>query len=255
MKLIAIVLTLIIGLASFAAPSNTINLTSKNHVLLRNEVTPESMHKVALELARLVAVRGAQDYPLYLVLDSPGGSIDAGLDFITFTKTIPNLQTITIFAASMAAGIVEALPGRRNVIENGTLMFHRASGGVQGQFESGELESRLDFYKRIVRSMEVQNAVRLGLTLSDYKSKVKDELWIYGYENITQRAADSVVSVTCSEELITGKTRESFTIMIFTIEVEFSKCPLLRTGTVAAPTNPEAAKAYNEYRKTFFKVK
>ena len=255
MKLIAVVLTLIIGLMSFAAPSNTINLTSKNHVLLRNEVTPESMNKVALELARLVAIRGAQDYPLYLVLDSPGGSIDAGLDFITFAKTIPNLQTISIFAASMASGIVEALPGKRNVTETGILMFHRASGGVQGQFESGELETRLDFYKRMVRGMELKNSTRMGLTLEDYKAKVKDEYWLYGYENVAQRAADAVVDVTCDDVLINSKSTETFTILIFTVDVEFSKCPLLRTGTIAAPAAPEAVKAYTQYRRSFLKVK
>jgi len=94
------------------------------------------------------------------------------------------------------------LPGRRYILETGYLMFHRARGGVQGQFEDGELESRLEFAKKMVRQMEKNNAKRLKLTLEEYKKKVVNEYWINGFEAVEKNAADEVVSLSCSKELI-----------------------------------------------------
>lgn len=216
--------------------AKNIELTVDNHVSLRNEVTNESVSKLQLELSKKVLKRGLKTYPIYLVLDSPGGSISAGLDFIEFAKNIPNIETVTLFSASMASAIVEALPGKRNIIQTGVLMFHRARGGVEGQFESGELESRLEFYKKLVRVMEKTNADRLGISLESYKSKVINELWILGQDAIKEKAADEVVSISCTSALIESKLIESFSFMGMDIDVQFSGCPLIKSGTVIVPS-------------------
>lgn len=247
MKLPAIVLTLLLASVNVFSANTNITLNENNHVLLRNDVNDDTIAKLSNQLSTLVSNRGTKNYTIYLVLDSPGGSIDAGLNFIEFAKTIPNLETITIFSASMAAGIVEALPGKRNILSSGILMFHRASGGVEGQFESGELESRLDFYKRLVRSMEVTNAQRMSLNLESYKAKVKDELWILGTEAVSQKAADAEVNIVCSESLINKSLIESFNIMgLFTVQVKFSSCPLIRGGTVV---DAGQKALYNQYKR------
>lgn len=243
MKILIVLITLLSGIAN---AGENITLTPANHVLLRNEVNDETMAKLSIDLSIAVMKRGTATYPIYLVLDSPGGSIDAGQGFIEYAKNIPNLQTITIFSASMAAGIVEALPGKRNILETGILMFHRARGGVDGQFESGELESRLDLYKRIVRRMENINASRMGITLNSYKAAVKDELWIFGEENIRKNSADAIVNIICSDSLLSSTTQESFLVMgMFKVQVEFSRCPLLRGGTVV---NKNMTTFYKKYR-------
>lgn len=245
MKLFFIYLTLLISsLASGAETSITLN--EDNHVLLRNEINDITITKLEEQLTSKVILRGTKNYTIYLVLDSPGGSISSGLDFIEFAKTIPNLETITLFSASMASGIVEALPGKRNILESGILMFHRAAGSVAGQFESGELESRLMFYKRLVRAMEVKNADRMGMSLEKYKAAVKDEFWILGSEAVALKAADTQVAIVCTKELITQKSTEAFNVLgLFTVKVQFSKCPLLRGGTVEQENQRNA---YMKYR-------
>jgi ATP-dependent protease ClpP protease subunit len=229
--------------ATFA---KNIELTEANHVLIRNEINDSSVSKAQMELSKKVVQRGIKNYTIYLVLDSPGGSISSGLDFIEFTKTIPNLETVTLFAASMASAIVEALPGRRNITATGALMFHRAAGGVSGQFESGELESRLEFYKKMVRGMEQTNADRLGISLESYKSKVVNELWILGSDSVKNRAADEIVTISCSPAVIAERTIESFEFMGINIDVAFSACPLIKMGQVVVPKQ-EAQ--YNRYKK------
>lgn len=232
---------LIAGIAN----ATTIELTTKNTVLLRNEVNEVTITKLQKDLAGSVTERGAGDYTIYIVLDTPGGSIDSGLMFIEFAKAYKNVETITVFAASMGSAIVQALPGKRNILETGVLMFHRAAGGVQGQFEDGELESQLNFYKKIVRGMEQKNADRMGMLLKSYKEQVKDELWILGSNSIQQKAADAVVTVQCTKELIDSKLTETFSFMgMFVVQVEFSACPLVRGGKVIIPENENNYKKY-----------
>jgi ATP-dependent protease ClpP protease subunit len=234
---------LLMGALLHAAP---IKLTPDNTVVLRNEVNDDSISKLQVELAEKVIKRAGRGYTIYLVLDSPGGSIDSGLNFIEFAKNISNLETITLFSASMAAGIVEALPGKRNILETGILMFHRAKGGVQGQFEDGELESRLTVYKKIVRRMEEANASRMCMSLSSYKDKVKDELWILGFEAVAAKAADAVVSIECSPELLAKGAVESFSIPgLGSINVKFNACPLIKAGVASEPENNDK---YLKYR-------
>ncbi|MEZ0208575.1 MAG: ATP-dependent Clp protease proteolytic subunit, partial [Candidatus Paceibacterota bacterium] len=153
-----------------------------------------------------------------------------------------------LFAASMGSAVVEALPGERLILDSGILMFHRAKGQVGGQFETGELESRLAFYKSYVRRMERRNADRMYMTLKEYKKKIKDELWLSSTEAVESKAADRVVSLQCSEALIEKTEHSSVVVFIFKVELTFSACPLLRTPSVADGQSAEAVDAYQKYK-------
>lgn len=216
------------ALLSLGAQAETIQLTTQNTAIFRGEVNGASITAAQLKLAELVNARGAKTYPIYLVMDSPGGSIIAGDAFIQFAKMVPNLHTVSIFSASMAAGIVEALPGRRLITQNGVLMFHRAKGGFQGQFEEGEVESELAFWKTIVRAMETTNASRMGMTLEAYKAAVLNELWFYGPQAIEAKAADAVVDIKCTRELIATRQIVIAEGLFGNFKLAYSGCPLFR---------------------------
>ncbi len=214
MKYILIALLAVVGLFASTATSSSnksLELNEHNTMLYNAEVTGETVGIASEILQRLVDERGEQDYPIYLVLDCPGGSIYAGEQFIQYAKTIPNLHTVTVFAASMCAGFVEALPGKRYIVENGVLMFHRAQGGFEGYFEDGEVESQLALWKAIVRTMEIRNASRMSMSLADYKAKVVYEWWMYGAGAVESKGADELIDIKCTRELI-----------------ELGACPLFR---------------------------
>lgn len=219
---------LAIVLLTFAAQAKDIRLTTGNTVNFRGPVTMESVTEVQLKLIKAVKDRGSAKYPIYLVMDSPGGSIYAGESFIELAKTFKNVHTITLFAASMGSAIVEALPGKRYITSSGIMMFHRAAGTFKGQFEDGEVESSLRFWKRFVRRMEVRNADRLGIALEVYKARVVNEWWESGSDAVYFNMADEVVNVTCSQKLIdkeeTGNVRGFFGLD----KAVFSACPLLQ---------------------------
>ncbi len=217
-----------VGATSQLASNQVVELNPDNTVVYRGQVDGLSATNMILRLLGLAAKRGTADYPIYLVLDCPGGSIYAGEQFIQAVKLIPNLKTVTIFAASMCSAIVEGLPGERLIVDNGILMFHRAKGSFQGQFEDGEVESQLKLWKSIVHSMEQRNADRMSISVEQYKSEVKDELWLYGSDNISQKTADRTVDLKCTNELMAQMETVTEDGLFGPSESAFSGCPLLR---------------------------
>ena len=242
MKLILTLLFL-----AFTAYSEIL-LTPDNTVTIRGEINEKSIGSAQLKLAELNALRGSRIYPIYLVLDSPGGDINSGLSFIEYAKTIPNLHTVNLFAASMASAIQQALPGKRIGYPYAISMFHRAAGGFQGHFSDGEVESRLDLAKQMVAILENANAARLGVSLPDYKKKIINEYWLVGKANIIDRALDEIHTVKCSNSLIELKETISVSVFIFSIDINFSQCPMFRYGSIV-----KNAKDYLEHKREFNK--
>jgi ATP-dependent protease ClpP protease subunit len=211
---------------SVFAQAEHIVLTQNNHCVIQAAVDYESMQDAKLCLGGQVTKRGRANYPIYLVLDTPGGSVIEGLRFIEWAKTLPNVHTVSLFAASMGSGIMQALPGKRYVTSTSVIMFHRAKGRFSGQFEDGEVESQLILWKKIVRSMEQANADRIGISLKTYKQKVVNEWWLYGQENVTKKVADKVVTVACSATLMSDVKTVKIETFLGPLEMKVSACPL-----------------------------
>lgn len=214
--------------ASQAAKNRQVLLTPKNVVNFRGPVNTGSVLTAQLRIA-FKAAKLEKGEKLYLVIDSPGGSIDAGEDLIQFIKNYPNVQVVCMFCASMAHAILQAVDNKRLIVDNSLLMAHRARiGGIGGQIEEGEVESRLAMIKAIVRKMEKRNAARIGIPLKEYKDKVKDEWWLTSLDAIRQNHADEVVDLKCSKKLM--KTGEKFSIRTFGGVRTFllSACPLVK---------------------------
>ena len=206
---------------SFANDYSTITLNETNTVVYRGRVTNASADLYGQQLLNLSATLASEE-TIYLVLDSPGGSIWAGLNFIATMQSIPqNIECIANFAASMAHGMLQACPGNRYVTANGVSMIHRASGRFGGQFNDGEVESRLEFWKSIVDTMEAANAKRMGLTVETYQELAKDEFWCSGKNCEKYSFVDAVINIACSPGLL-KKTYRSFNGALY------SGCPLVR---------------------------
>jgi ATP-dependent protease ClpP protease subunit len=221
-----LIISMIFGLQFANAKSDDILLTNNNHCSLNGGVDGKSMQKLKFCLADKVVKRRGGRYPIYLVINSPGGSVYAGLRFIEFAKGIRNLETVTIFAASMGSAIVEALPGKRHGTANAITMFHRAKGTFRGQFGNGEVVSQLKLWKSIVLGMEITSSNRIGITLKDYKKKVVNEYSVYGKDNVTQNTLDVISQVRCSFQLMKVKRVVKVRTLFGTSKKTVSDCPL-----------------------------
>ena len=85
------------------------------------------------------------DKDVYLYINSPGGSVTAGLgiyDTMMFIK--PDVATICMGqAASMAAVLLAAgAKGKRSILPNGRVMIHQPMGGTQGQAADVEIYTK-----------------------------------------------------------------------------------------------------------------
>ena len=103
-------------------------------IFLGEEVTDASANTVIAQLLHLESADPDKDISLYI--NSPGGSVSAGLaiyDTMQYIK--PDVSTICIgMAASMGAVLLAAgAPGKRFALPNSTIMIHQPSGGAQGK--------------------------------------------------------------------------------------------------------------------------
>ena len=185
-------LTLLAMLVSSQVYAQSLIILNKDNTITFNQPVTEAF--VAEKQAEIMIknFRLTSSQPLYLVLDTPGGSVPAGLQFIDFVKALGRpVHTITIFAASMGYKIVQQL-GTRYIIPSGTLMSHRgAVGGLSGQVP-GELNSRLNHIQSILSGMSSRAAARVGMDKKAYDDAIVNELWVSGEEAVNSKHADKL---------------------------------------------------------------
>lgn len=109
-------------------------LLDDNIIMLDGEITDESASLCVAQLLYLSAKDDAKDINMYI--NSPGGSVSAGLAISDTMNIIPNdVNTIaTGLAASMGAMILlSGTKGKRNALPHAEVMIHQPLGGAQGQ--------------------------------------------------------------------------------------------------------------------------
>ena len=204
-----------------------ITLTENNHVVFKGVVNAQSVAKASRDLLK-ISFKTKPGDTIYLVLDSPGGSVHAGLNFVQLFATIPrNVSCIALRAHSMAHHFLQACPGKRYGVANMMSMAHRAAGSFRGTFNKGDVEKQLELWTGIVQSMEKVNAKRMGLTLEKYQSLAKDDYWCHGYSCVKKNFVDSIETVGCSEKLVNEETSRKVNTFFGSYKIYESKCPFI----------------------------
>jgi len=179
-----------------------VTLTKRNTLVMNKEFTSDVTAQLAVKAKKLDEALAPGEV-IYLVLNTPGGSIFAGLEFIENLNSLKHrVDTVTIFAASMGFQTVQQVTGNRYIVENGTLMSHKASGGIEGEFP-GQLDSRYRYILSVVTEMDRKNAVRTKgkHTLESYQSLIENEYWCAPGDCLKEGFIDAKATVRCDNTL------------------------------------------------------
>ncbi len=112
-------------------------------VFLTGEVNDASANIV---IAQLIYLEGKNpDKDIYLYINSPGGSVSAGMaiyDTMQYIKC--DVSTICVgMAASMGAFLLSSgAKGKRFALPNSEIMIHQPLGGAQGQASDIQIQAR-----------------------------------------------------------------------------------------------------------------
>lgn len=140
------------------------------------------------------------DQDIHLYINSPGGSVSAGMaiyDTMQYIK--PDVSTICMgMAASMASVLLAAgAPGKRFALPYSRVMIHQPLGGVQGQATEIEIHAR-----EILRIREEMNGVlakHTGQTVEKIQADTERDHYLTSHEAMEYGLIDKVVSRSASK--------------------------------------------------------
>lgn len=124
-------------------------------IFLGTEVNDLVANSIIAQLLFLAADDPEKDIHLYI--NSPGGSISAGMAiYDTMQHIKPDVSTICVgMAASMGAFLLNAgAKGKRFALPNSEIMIHQPLGGAQGQASDIEIRAR-----RILKMRDTLNKI------------------------------------------------------------------------------------------------
>ena len=139
-------------------------------IIIGEEISDVTASLVVAQLLFLESDDPDKDISIYI--NSPGGSISAGLaiyDTMNYIKS--DVSTICIgMAASMGAFLLAAgKKGKRFALPNAEIMIHQPSGGTQGQAEDIRIHA-----ERIIKKKKKLNQILSEKTGKPFKEIEKD---------------------------------------------------------------------------------
>ena len=181
-------------------------LLKDNIILVSGEVDQDMADLVVGELLYLSSKDPSK--PIDLYINSPGGSVTAGMAIYDSMKMIPNPVNTTCLGigASMAAFLTmsgKECGGKRYMTPNAELMIHQPLGGAQGQATEIDIASR--HLARTTLRMLALKARFTGKTLEEIINASKRDNYMTAEEALEFGAIDEILYPEGEGELILPK--------------------------------------------------
>ena len=161
-------------------------------VFLGQQVTDEIANLVVAQLLFLEAEDPEKD--IYLYINSPGGSVSAGMGmFDTMNQIRPDVCTICIgLAASMGAFLLSAgAKGKRMSLPNSRIMIHQPLGGAQGQATDIEIQAKEILYLKKKLNQHLAN--HTGQPLEKIEEDTERDFFMSAEESKEYGLIDQVI--------------------------------------------------------------
>jgi len=161
-------------------------------IWLGDEVRDDNSNVICAQMMLLAAEDPDKD--IYLYINSPGGSITAGMaiyDTMQYIK--PDVAT---FAMGMAASMGQFLlssgaPGKRFATPHARVMMHQPSGGIAGTATDIRINAELIMHmKRVLSEL---TAAQTGKTLEQITKDADRDRWFTADEAMEYGFVDKVI--------------------------------------------------------------
>lgn len=146
-------------------------------IFLVGPVTDQSANLVVAQLLFLESENPDKD--IFLYINSPGGSVTAGMSIYDTMQWIkPDVSTLCMgMAASMGSFLLMAgAKGKRMALPNSRVMIHQPSGGAQGQATDIEIHAR-----EILKTREQLNRIyadRTGQSIEKIRADMERDFFM-----------------------------------------------------------------------------
>lgn len=168
-------------------------LLQQRILVLGQEVDDAIANRLCAELLLLSAEDPRRDISLYI--NSPGGSVTAGMAIYDVMELIPNdVSTLAMgLAASMGQFLLTAgAPGKRFVLPNAEVLLHQGSAGIGGSAADIELQAaRLE---RMTQRMLRITSERSGQSIERIDVDSVRDKWFSAEEARDYGLVDAVLS-------------------------------------------------------------
>jgi ATP-dependent Clp protease protease subunit len=159
-------------------------------------VGPVDDHTANLVVAQMLFLESENpDKDISLYINSPGGSVSAGMSiFDTMQFIKPDVSTLCMgLAASMGSFLLMAgAKGKRYALPNSRVMIHQPSGGAQGQATDIEIHAR-----EILKTREQLNRIyaeRTGQSIEKIRADMERDFFMDPEESKAYGLIDKVLS-------------------------------------------------------------
>lgn len=167
-------------------------LLKERIIFLQGPIDDTMANIVVAQLLFLEAEDPKKDIMLYI--NSPGGSVSAGLAiYDTMNHIKPDVQTICIgVAASMGSFLLSSgAKGKRFCLPNAEVMIHQVMGGAEGQASDIAISA-----KHILRTKDTLNKIlakNTGKKIEEVEKDTDRDYWMLAEEAKKYGIVDEVV--------------------------------------------------------------
>jgi ATP-dependent Clp protease protease subunit len=178
-----------------AAQDNYIynRLLKERIIWLGSEVRDENANAICSQLLLLSAENPEKD--IYLYINSPGGSVTAGMAIYDTMQFIPNdvVTVATGLAASMGQFLLSSgTKGKRYATPNARILMHQPSGGIGGTASDIKIQAELILHMKKV--MADLTADQTGQTVETILKDNDRDKWFTAIEALDYGFFDKIAA-------------------------------------------------------------
>ena len=175
-------------------------LLNERVIFLGTPVDDQIANLIVAQLLHLESEDPDKDISIYI--NSPGGSVYAGLAIYDVMQYVPN--DIATYAMGMAASMGQFLlsagtPGKRYALPHASVLMHQPSGGIGGTASDIRIQAEQMIY--IKRTLAERTAFHTGQTVEQIEKDADRDRWFtaeqakeYGFVDHVIRSAVEVPS-------------------------------------------------------------